>query len=81
MSSSVAYACGCQFHLPRGVGGPVSVLPCSRHRQLGLVSAALGAVERAQEQLAVALKKAHEELPPMQIEQEERQASGDDRWR
>lgn len=77
MSAHVYLACGCTSSQPVGGGGPVEVRPCSRHRELGVVRLALDTVAKAQEELRLALRKAHEELPPLQIEQEERGACGE----
>ena len=71
MTGAVTYACGCRFMKE---GPAVEVRPCSRHRQNEVVRRALA-------ELVQALAEAHEDLPPLQIEQEERQASGGERWR
>lgn len=81
MSAAAYFACGCSSQQPMGGGGPVEVRLCERHRKLDVVKLALASMEQAREQLRIAFCKTHEDLPPLQIEQEERQASGDDRWR
>lgn len=81
MSAAVYFACGCSSHQPIVGGDPVEVRLCVRHKKLDVVKAALVGLAQAQDELRKAFCKAHDELPPMQIEQEERQASGDDRWR
>ena len=78
MSQSVSYGCGCRFTQE---GPAIEVKPCSRHRQIEVVQRALTALEQKKSELVQALAKAHEDLPPLQIEQEERQASGGERWR
>ena len=78
MSSSVYYGCGCRFEQD---GVAVGVQPCQRHREVPFVQLALEALKDAQSRLVVAVRDAHEELSPLQVEQEERAASADGRGR
>lgn len=64
MSGTVVYQCGCS--LSRAPDQTVlQAMPCARHRGFPQVHEALG-------QLLSAVQHAHRELPPLQVEQEER---------
>jgi hypothetical protein len=72
MSGTVVYQCGCSLTRDVKNGGVLlQALPCARHRGFPRVHEALGHLQRA-------LADAHGELPPLQIEQEER---GGQDWR
>lgn len=72
MSHHRNHSCGCRVETRQiGVVGDVlCIRPCARHLGNDNVQGAMQALDQA-------LVKAHAELPPMQIEQEERAASGD----
>lgn len=67
---SVVFGCGCSVTSDMYSHQLVSVTPCSRHRRHE-------AVAKAIEGLREAMRVAHADVSPMQIEQEER--SGEDR--
>lgn len=76
MSKMVRYVCGCSVATEAGLSS-VEVRPCEHHRRNGAVQQALEAYEQVQLRLRRAVAEAHEDVPPLLIEQEERRASGD----
>lgn len=77
---AIRYVCGCSVATEAGLSS-VEVRPCAHHRRYAAVEQALEAYEQAQLRLRKAVAEAHLDVPPLLIEQEERKAAGEDRYR
>ena len=74
---TVYFACGCSVTREMGGGPILQVRVCSEHRKNTDVQNALGAQQAAVEALSQAMKSAHNDVSPMEIEQAARAASGE----
>lgn len=77
-TAAAHYGCGCSTTMTMGGGPIVSVQVCQRHREHACVKAALEAQQRALRELGAAMRLAHNDVSPLEIEQAER---GEERYR